>query len=69
MIILRAHVVCCVLTAEMLGSCVVLPTETVPGYKDWYLQISHPYIIPILEGYADRPVHIGVVVQEDPSQS
>jgi hypothetical protein len=58
-----------VLTAELLGSRVVLPTDTVPGYMDWYLQISHPYIIPIPEGYAVRPVHIGVVVQEVPSQS
>jgi hypothetical protein len=30
-----------VLTEEMMGSRVVFPTDTVPGYMDWYLQISH----------------------------
>jgi hypothetical protein len=40
----------CVLIAEMLGSLVVLPIDIVPDYIDWYLQISHPYIIPIPEG-------------------
>jgi hypothetical protein len=49
----------------MLGFRVVLPTDTVPGYMDWYLKISHPYIIPIPEGYTVRPVQIGVVVQEE----
>jgi hypothetical protein len=58
-----------VLTAEMLGSRVILPTDTVPGYMDWYLKISHPYIIPIPEGYSVRPVQTNVVVQEAPSQS
>jgi hypothetical protein len=58
-----------ILTAEMLGSRIVLPADTVPGYMDWYLQISHPYIIPIPEGYAIRPVQIGDVVQEAASQS
>jgi hypothetical protein len=59
-----------VLTAEMLGSRVVLPTDTVSGYMDWYLKISHPYIIPIPESYTVRLVQIGAVVQEEaPSQS
>jgi hypothetical protein len=59
-----------VLIAEMLGSRVVLPTDTMSGYMDWYLKISHPYIIPIPEGYTVRPVQIGAVVQEEaPSQS
>jgi hypothetical protein len=59
-----------VLTAEMLGSRVVLPTDIVPGYMDWYLKISHPYIIPIPESYTVRLVQIGAVVQEEaPSQS
>jgi hypothetical protein len=58
-----------VLTAEMLGSRVVLLTDTVPGYMDWYLKISRPYIIRILEGYSVRPVQIDAVVQEAPSQS
>jgi hypothetical protein len=53
----------------MLGSRVILPTDTVPGYMDWYLKISHPYIIPIPEGYSVRPVQTNVVVQEAPSQS
>jgi hypothetical protein len=58
-----------VLTAEVLGSRVILPTDTVPCYMDWYLKISHPYIIPIPEGYSVRPVQTNVVVQEAPSQS
>jgi hypothetical protein len=58
-----------VLTAKMLSSRVVLLTDTVPGYMYWYLQISHPYIFPILEDYTVRPVQIGAVVQEAPSQS
>jgi hypothetical protein len=59
-----------VLTTEMLGSRVVLPTDTVSGYMDWYLKISHSYIIPIPEGYTVRLVQIGTVVQEEaPSQS
>jgi hypothetical protein len=58
-----------VLTAEMLGSRVVLPTNIVPGNMDWYLQISHSYIIPIPEGYTIRPVQIGDVVEEAPLQS
>jgi hypothetical protein len=32
-----------VLTPNMLGSRVVCLTDTVPGYMEWYLQISHPY--------------------------
>jgi hypothetical protein len=58
-----------ILTAEMLGSRIVLSADTVPGYMDWYLQISHPYIIPIPEGHFVRPVQIDAVVQEAQIQS
>ncbi|MCI96743.1 hypothetical protein A2U01_0118043, partial [Trifolium medium] len=31
----------------------------------WYFKISHPYIIPISEGYSVRPAEPDVAVQED----
>ncbi|MCI70951.1 serine/threonine-protein phosphatase 7 long form-like protein, partial [Trifolium medium] len=40
-----------VLTSDILGSRATLPSDTAPGYMAWYFRISHPYIIPILEGY------------------
>jgi hypothetical protein len=46
----------------MLGSCVVRPTHTVPGYMEWYFKMSHPYIIPIPEGYSMWPIQTDVVV-------
>ncbi|MCI70688.1 serine/threonine-protein phosphatase 7 long form-like protein, partial [Trifolium medium] len=39
-----------VMTSSMLGTRVTLPTDTAPGYMEWYFKISHPYIIPIPEG-------------------
>jgi hypothetical protein len=53
----------------MLGSHVVLLSDTVSGYMKWYLMISHPYIIHIQEGYSVRPVQIDDVVLEAPSQT
>jgi hypothetical protein len=50
------------LTPVMFESRVVLPTDTVPGYMEWYLHISHLYIIPIPEGYSITPVQTHLVV-------
>ncbi|MCI18075.1 hypothetical protein A2U01_0039226, partial [Trifolium medium] len=54
----------------MLGTRVTLPSDTAPGYMAWYFKISHPYIIPISEGYSVRLAEPDVAVQEEaPTQT